>query len=98
MLIPGSRTPIHRTCALRQNDNNERAFERFEQLGNRGDRRAQYIAGLMLIEGNGVPVDRVRGDSWLQISAQGYYGAYGLSRENYAEKSVLSHGNTLSGR
>jgi TonB family protein len=80
-----------------QRGNNE-AFERFGRLAKRGDRRAQYLAGLMLIEGNGVPVDRVRGYSWLQISAQGYPGSYGESRENYAEQAVLSRGSALSGQ
>jgi hypothetical protein len=80
-----------------QQGHEARAFETFEALAHRGDRRAQYMAGLMLIEGNGVAVDRVRGYSWLQISAQGYYGAFGRSTENLAAQSVLSHGDTLTG-
>lgn len=73
------------------------AFRRFEELANRGDRRAQFITGLMLLEGRGVPVDRVRGYSWVQIAAQGHFATYGLSRENYAAESLLLHARSLSG-
>src|SRR5262245_59288884 len=57
------------------------AYPAFEELANRGDQRAQFILGLMLMDGDGVAADRVRRYSWLQIAAQGYYGAYGNSRE-----------------
>jgi hypothetical protein len=76
------------------------ALDMFQLAGYWADKRAQYNAGVMLFNGIGVPIDKVRGVAWFRIAAESHEelptaalkaASTELSEEQIREANVVWH-------
>ena len=69
-----------------------------EKLAAMGDARAQYMLGVLWMQGKLVPQDKVKGYAWLQVAAKGHDGqTFTRHTQDAAKAAVLSLQEFMTG-